>query len=173
MIVLAAILIAATAAPAAVSPALRAVAALQPTRGSAAHGTAAFERVEGGVRVVVQVSGLSPGAHGFHVHQTGDCSAPDASSAGGHFDPTSAPHAARESAERHVGDLGNLEADASGQASAEFIDRALALEGPCSILNRAVIVHEKRDDLKTQPTGDAGGRLACGVTRLEAPPTAR
>ena len=121
--------------------------------------------VDDGILVSAEVGGLSEGLHGFHIHETGDCSAPDALSAGGHYNPADAPHGAPEApgAERHVGDLGNLEAGADGRARYERVDSVLTLSGPTSIVGKAVIVHAGQDDFTTQPTGDAGPRLACGV----------
>jgi superoxide dismutase, Cu-Zn family len=146
----------------------RAGATLAPTQGQQAKGTVTFERKPTGVEVAVQLEGLKPGTHGFHVHEIGDCSAPDAKSAGEHFNPTSQPHAARDAAARHAGDLGNLEADASGKVQIKLIDSQVRLEGPQSILGKAVIVHEKADDYTTQPSGNAGARVACGVVKAEA-----
>lgn len=140
-----------------------AMAQLSPTQGNETQGKVTFTKVGDGIRVVADVSGLTPGKHGFHVHEKGDCSAPDASSAGGHFNPTGMQHGGRESGTRHVGDFGNLEADASGKAHAEFVDTQIAFEGPRSILGRGLIVHAQADDLATQPTGNSGGRVACGV----------
>jgi superoxide dismutase, Cu-Zn family len=102
------------------------------------------------------------------VHEKGDCSAPDAASAGGHFNPTGQPHAAREAPARHLGDLGNVEADASGKVQIKLVDPKLRLDGPESIVGKAIIIHEKADDYTTQPTGNAGGRVACGVVKAEA-----
>lgn len=113
----------------------------------------------------VELHGLDPGTHGFHVHEKGDCSAPDASSAGGHFNPTGAPHGAPDATRRHVGDLGNVVADRNGVVRTRGEDAHLTLRGPHSILDRAVVVHTGPDDLRSQPTGDAGGRLGCGVIR--------
>jgi Cu-Zn family superoxide dismutase len=141
----------------------KAIAVLHPASGSQVTGTVTFTKMDDGVQVVADVSGLAPGKHGFHIHQFGDCSAPDATSAGAHFDPTHQAHGAPDAAERHAGDLGNLEADASGKAHLEWKDKILKLSGDNSILGHAVIVHEKEDDLKSQPVGNAGGRLACGV----------
>jgi Cu-Zn family superoxide dismutase len=130
-----------------------------------------FTRVAGGVRVVAEVEGLAPGGrHGFHVHEFGDCSAADGMGAGGHFDPTGEPHAGPDHPRRHVGDLGNLEAGPDGRARYDRIDRRLALGGPRSVVGRAVIVHAKADDLVSQPTGDAGGRVACGVIGVARAP---
>lgn len=140
-----------------------AIAVLVPGADSKVTGTVTFTQEKDGVRVDADVRGLTPGAHGFHVHEKGDLSKPDLTSAGGHFNPTGHPHAARDAAERHIGDLGNLEAGADGWAKLSFVDSKLQLSGPHSIIGRAVIVHAKADDLKSQPTGDAGGRVAGGV----------
>ena len=141
----------------------KAIAVLSPASGSNVSGTVTFTKSGDGVKVVADVTGLKPGKHGFHVHEFGDCSAKDGASAGGHFNPTKHQHAGPDASERHMGDLGNLEADASGKARLEHTDKMLKLSGDNSIVGYAVIVHEKEDDLKTQPTGDAGGRIACGV----------
>jgi Cu-Zn family superoxide dismutase len=107
--------------------------------------------------------GFTPGRHGFHIHEFGDCSAKDLSSAGSHFNPAMKSHGAPTDEMRHDGDMGNVVADESGKTHLEYIDRKITLDGENSIIGRAVIVHEKEDDLKTQPTGNAGGRVACGV----------
>jgi superoxide dismutase, Cu-Zn family len=146
---------------------LRAVAQLQPTQGNNVRGTVRFLDEGGKVRVIAEIAGLTPGEHGFHVHENGDCSAPDASSAGGHFNPTNQPHAARDAEARHIGDLGNLTADANGRAQLDYVDPKLTLNGPNSIVGRAVIVHAGRDDLRSQPSGDSGARVACGTIELE------
>ncbi len=146
----------------------RAVAVLHPTEGSQVEGVVQFTRTAEGIRIEATVSGLTPGRHGFHIHQWGDCSAPDATSAGGHFNPTGQPHGAPDSATRHVGDLGNLEAGEDGMASYSRVDTVVAFSGPRSIIGRAVIVHAAEDDLTSQPTGNAGGRLACGVIGIAA-----
>lgn len=141
----------------------KAIAVLNPTKGSAVKGIVIFETVKGGTKVTAHISGLTPGKHGFHVHEYGDCSADDATSAGGHFNPGMMPHSMPSSEKRHAGDLGNVEADKDGNAHVEYVDTILSLSGANSVVGRGVIVHEKEDDLKTQPTGNAGGRLACGV----------
>jgi superoxide dismutase, Cu-Zn family len=152
------------AGKAATGGATKAMVKLAPTANQTARGEVTFTAEPGGgVKVVGTFSGLVYGEHGFHVHEKGDCSAPDATSAGGHFNPTGKPHAAREAAARHTGDLGNLKADPYGLARVEFVDTTLSLSGPESIIGKAVIVHEKADDFTTQPTGNAGGRQACGV----------
>jgi Cu-Zn family superoxide dismutase len=142
---------------------LRAVAVVRPTQGNTAEGTVEFTQEGTGVRVRVNLKGLAPGQHGFHVHEFGDCSAPDGASAGAHFNPGGEPHAGPDAHARHTGDLGNVEADKDGVVSFSYVDTRVSFSGSNSILGRGVIVHAKPDDLKTQPTGDAGGRQGCGV----------
>ena len=110
-----------------------------------------------------EINGLTPGKHGFHIHEKGDCSAADASSAGGHFNPTGMPHGGRRGSQRHLGDLGNITADKSGIARFAFTDGWITLAGVNSIIGHAVVVHAQADDLKSQPSGNAGARVACGV----------
>jgi Cu-Zn family superoxide dismutase len=141
----------------------KAIAVLHPTKGHAVSGIVTFTVVDNGVRVVADITGLTPGKHGFHVHEFGDCSSDDGSSAGGHFNPTGMPHAMPSSDKRHVGDLGNIEADSAGMAHVDYVDHMITFSGKTSVIGRGVIVHEKEDDLKTQPTGAAGARVACGV----------
>ncbi|MEI7981196.1 MAG: superoxide dismutase family protein [Bacteroidota bacterium] len=142
---------------------VKAVCMLYPTTGNLVTGIVTFTKIDGGVKVVADVQGLTPGKHGFHVHECGDCTASDGTSAGGHFNPGKMDHGAPVDMMRHEGDLGNLEADASGKAHLEFVDPVIQLDGPGSIIGRSMIVHAKEDDLKTQPTGNAGPRIACGV----------
>ena len=144
-------------------PAAKATVKLAPTANQTARGEVTFTAESGGVHVVGTFSGLVYGEHGFHVHEKGDCSAPDGTSAGGHFNPATKPHGARDAAARHAGDLGNLKADPYGLARVDFVDSTLSLSGADSIVGRAVIIHEKADDFTTQPTGNAGARQACGV----------
>jgi Cu-Zn family superoxide dismutase len=115
------------------------------------------------------VTGLTPGAHGFHVHEFGDCSMADGTCAGAHFNPTGAPHGGPDDARRHAGDLGNVKADESGKAIYKRVDKMLALNGPSSIIGRSIIVHAAPDDLKTQPSGNAGARVGCGVIGIADP----
>ncbi len=149
--------------------ATKAIAVLSSASGSKVSGTVTFTKDGDGVKVVADVTGLTPGKHGFHVHEFGDCSAPDATSAGGHYNPEKHRHADRTAADRHVGDLGNLEADDSGKAHLDWTDKMLTLSGDDSVIGLTVIVHEKEDDLKSQPVGNAGGRLACGVIGVAKP----
>ena len=145
------------------APVTRAVAVIAPLKGSGVHGTVTFESVEHGVRVTADLSGLVPGKHGFHIHDFGDCSSEDGSSAGGHFNPAGMPHSMPSSEKRHAGDMGNIEAGSDGKAHLEYVDGVMSLSGEHSIVGHAVIVHEKEDDMTTQPTGNAGGRIGCGV----------
>jgi superoxide dismutase, Cu-Zn family len=143
---------------------LKAIAVLHPTAGNKVSGTVTFTEVADGVQVHAEIAGLAPGKHGFHVHEFGDCSAPDASSAGAHFNPTNKPHGGPDATERHVGDMGNVEADASGKATLEYVDHQISLINDEQLAGvRSVIVHVKADDLKSQPSGDSGARVACGV----------
>lgn len=140
-----------------------AIAVLHPTEGSKVHGVVKFTKTGNNVTVTGEVSGLTPGLHGFHIHEFGDCSAPDGKSAGGHFNPTGADHGGPDSPKHHVGDLGNIEANEEGIATINVTSEMIEFEGDTSILGRGLIVHAGQDDLKSQPSGDAGGRVACGV----------
>jgi len=140
-----------------------AVAVLHATRGNSIQGIVKFTKERGGIRVVADIEGLAPGSHGFHIHEYGDCSAPDGTSAGGHFNPEGKPHGAPTSQIRHVGDLGNITANPEGKAHYEWTDPVITLTGTRSIIGRAIIVHADEDDLKSQPTGNAGPRIACGI----------
>jgi Cu-Zn family superoxide dismutase len=147
----------------------KAVAVLHPTEGNKVHGLVTFTKEGDKVKVVAHIEGLAPGKHGFHIHEWGDCSSKDGAAAGGHFNPSGMPHGAPAGAKRHEGDLGNIDADQSGKAHVEFTDSVLKLEGSNSIVGRGVIVHASPDDMKTQPTGNAGGRQACGVIGAAKP----
>jgi len=139
---------------------------LQPTQGSSVKGTVDVVTMGRGVHFTGTVTGLTPGKHGFHVHATGDCSAPDAASAGAHFNPDNKNHGAPSAPEHHAGDFGNVEADSSGTAKIDMHVNGLTLGAePNSILGKALIVHGGEDDLTTQPAGNAGARLACGVIK--------
>ena len=141
----------------------QAIAVINPTEGNEAQGTVEFTQEAGGVRVIANLTGLTEGDHGFHVHEKGDCSAADGTSAGGHFNPHDTVHGAPDDApERHVGALGNITADASGQATYNHLDTLLELDGDNSIIGLAVIVHALPDDF-SQPYGNAGPRVGCGV----------
>ncbi len=141
------------------------VAELKPTKGNKASGSVTLTAVDGKVSVVAEISGLAPGQHGFHIHEKGDCSSPDGKSAGGHFNPAKTDHGGPTAAAHHAGDLGNLVADDKGVAKATMtIDFVTIGTGAVNdAIGKAFIVHEKMDDMKTQPTGAAGARVACGV----------
>jgi superoxide dismutase, Cu-Zn family len=146
---------------------LRATAALQPTKGSKAFGEATFEQVGNKVRVIVFVQGLqAEREHGFHIHEAGDCSSGDGMSAKGHFNPHGKPHGDPKSAERHAGDLPALKAGKDGRAKLDVeMDVITLTAGPANIVGKGLIIHADPDDYKTQPTGNAGARLACGVIK--------
>ena len=154
----------ATAPPEEPAPS-RAEAVLSSLGDSGVTGKVTFTAVADGVEVEAHVNGLAPGKHGFHIHEVGDCSAEDGSSAGGHFNPMDVPHAGPDAEQAHAGDLGNVEADESGHAMKEMVSGRITVgDGSATdILGRSVIVHADADDLTSQPTGAAGGRLACGV----------
>ncbi len=147
----------------ATAPVTNAKVILKPTESNHVSGTVTFTAVEGGVKIVADVKNLTPGKHGFHVHEHGDCSAADGSSAGGHFNPTNKKHGGPDSPERHVGDFGNLVANENGEAHYERIDNVISLNGPDSIVGKSIIIHAGEDDLTTQPTGNSGARIACGL----------
>ena len=140
-------------------------ATLQPTKGNSTAGTVTFTQKGDKVQVVANITGLKAGQeHGFHIHDKGDCSSGDGMSAGGHFNPLGKPHAHPSTPNRHAGDLPALKADGSGSAKLSVeLDVISVTDGPTSIIGRGLIVHAQPDDYKTQPTGNAGARLACAV----------
>jgi Cu-Zn family superoxide dismutase len=144
----------------------RALAIITPTKGNSVHGVVTFEEVDKGIYIIANLTGIAPGKHGFHIHEFGDISSDDGSSAGGHFNPTGMSHSMPMSKKRHAGDMGNIEADSNGNAHLDYIDPVMELNGKYSIIGHAVIVHEKEDDFKTQPTGNAGARIGYGVIGL-------
>ncbi len=144
-----------------------AIAVISPASGSSCKGTVRFTDTESGMKVVADLEGLTPnGKHGFHVHEFGDCSAPDATSAGSHYDAEGTKHHGKPDDQmnmKHSGDLGNIEADANGKAHYEVTIQGVSIAGPrAPIVGRGVIVHAKPDDFG-QPVGNAGGRIGCGV----------
>jgi len=150
-----------------------AVAQLRPTEGQSVQGAVRFELASAGlesaemdgtgIEITGTIEGLSPGQHGFHVHEFGDCSAPDGSSAGDHFNPEAQPHGGPDDAARHIGDLGNLDVGEEGQLRLDVRDDRIRLSGRHSIIGRGLVVHANADDLESQPSGAAGPRVACGV----------
>jgi Cu-Zn family superoxide dismutase len=149
-----------------------AVANIAPAKGAATQpankevtGTVTFTQQANGVKVVTHLTGLSPGKHGIHIHEKADLSAPDLMSAGGHFNPEGHKHGAPDSEARHAGDLGNIEANADGKADLDETVTGLTIGdgGKDDIVGHSVIIHLKEDDLKTDPSGNSGGRIAGGV----------
>lgn len=141
---------------------------LRPTQGYQTSGQLSFAEEGDKVRVRGTITGLTPNSkHGFHIHQYGDCSAPDASSAGDHFAPEEKPHGEPGGEEHHAGDMKNLEANAAGVAEVDQVVEGVTLGGgnDADILGRAVVVHLAPDDYRTQPSGASGARIACGVIR--------
>ncbi len=143
----------------------RATAKLEPTRGNTTTGTVSFVQAGDVVKVSGTITGLKPGAeHGFHVHEKGDCSSGDGMSTGGHFNPGGKPHGNHGMGEHHAGDLPSLKADATGAAKFSFDSRTIRVGSTANdIVGKGLIVHRDPDDYKTQPTGNAGPRLACAV----------
>ena len=141
-----------------------AFASLTPTQGNNVRGLFVFHEMDGRLMVHAKVTGLKPGAeHGIHVHEKGDCASPDGTSAGGHFNPDGKPHGPQTAA-HHAGDMPALKADANGVADQKFsLSGPTVAEGPASLVGHAVIVHLSPDDYATQPTGNSGARIACGV----------
>jgi len=140
-----------------------AVATLTPIAGSNVRGIVMFHEKDGHLMVHAKLSGLAPGVHGFHLHDKGDCASPDGMSAGGHFNPTGQPHGP-QTGPHHAGDIPALTADASGNVDEHFmLDGPTVAAGPTSVIGHSVIVHANPDDYATQPTGNSGGRVACGV----------
>jgi Cu-Zn family superoxide dismutase len=146
---------------------VKATANLQPTKGSTVRGTVNFEQRGDKVRVAADVSGLRPnGEFGFHVHELGDCSSGDGMSAKGHFNPHGKPHGRAGAPERHAGDLPSIKAAKNGRAKLDVTLDGISIgSGPGNIIGRGLIIHADPDDYKTQPTGNAGARIACGVIK--------
>jgi len=148
---------------------LTAGAMIEARSGSSLAGEATFTEVEGGVKVVVTVRSAPAGSHAVHIHEKGDCSAPDAASAGPHFNPDGHSHGGPGDAQHHAGDFGNMEVGEDGGGTLEITTSGLTIaDGPRSVAGRAIIVHEKADDFVTQPTGNAGGRIGCGAIARRA-----
>ena len=143
-----------------------AVATLAPTKGNTTAGTVSFVQKGDKVVVTARVSGLAPGAHGFHIHEKGDCSSDDGMSAGGHFNPHANVHGNPSVPDHHAGDMPMLTADSYGEANLTAELDVIGIGGGAAdVIGRSVIVHKDPDDFKTQPTGNSGARVACGVIR--------
>ncbi|HEX2059197.1 MAG TPA: superoxide dismutase family protein [Thermoanaerobaculia bacterium] len=144
-----------------------AIANLSPTSGSNASGTVLLTQLgDGSVEVRVNLTGVPAGVHGFHIHEKGDCG-DNGNAAGGHYNPTNVAHGAPNADPHHAGDWGNVTADAQGNVNARFVTRSVTVtEGPTTAVGHAIILHANPDDLTTQPTGNAGARIACGVVQM-------
>lgn len=148
---------------------IEAEAVMKPTDGNKASGRVRFRATDDGVEVRIELAGLKPNSkHGFHIHEKGDCSAPDATSAGGHYAPNRNPHGLPPADKRHGGDMGNVAADDTGRVDLTETFRNFALTGDESVIGRAVILHAE-PDVGAQPTGAAGARIACGVIKASRP----
>ncbi len=150
---------------AAPEPSIRAKAMIAPASGSSLRGEAWFVSQGGTTTLEIKIAGATPGPHAMHLHDKGDCSAPDASSAGGHWNPTHQDHGPWGQIPFHLGDIGNIDVNEAGDGYLQLTTELweIGTGGEHDILGRAVIVHEKPDDFATQPTGAAGGRIGCGV----------
>ncbi|MBW3540042.1 MAG: superoxide dismutase family protein [Planctomycetes bacterium] len=148
----------------------QAIAVLRPTKGQNARGVVLFHQTEDGTRLRGRVMGLAPGKHGFHVHEYGDLRSPDGKSAGGHFNPAGHKHGRPGEAEHHYGDLGNIEANEEGVAMIDLHADWMKLH---FIIGRSIVVHSGPDDLESQPSGDAGDRVALGVIGIASEKDAR
>jgi superoxide dismutase, Cu-Zn family len=141
----------------------KAIVVLTPAEKSKVKGTITFMQEENGVKITGEIMGLTPGEHGFHIHEFGNISDVKGISAGGHFNPSKMKHGSPMDKERHEGDLGNITADKSGTVHLELTDSMIKLNGENSIIGRSVVVHAGKDDFITQPTGNSGDRIAFGV----------
>jgi Cu-Zn family superoxide dismutase len=137
-------------------------AVIEPKSNSQVKGNVYFTQLKDGVLVLAEIDNLTPGDHGFHVHEFGDCSAPDASTVGGHFNPTHHKHGGPDDPDRHLGDLGNITADSNGHAYFMRVDKVMSLNGANSIIGHAIIVHADKDDFVSQPAGNSGKKIGCG-----------
>jgi len=150
-------------ASAELSAPMAAGATIEARSGATLAGEATFTEADGGTKIVVSVRNAPPGPHAVHIHEIGDCSDPDAKSAGSHFNPDGHAHGGPADAQHHAGDFGNMEVGADGTGTLEIVSSGLTVaDGPRSVAGRAIIVHAKPDDFVTQPTGNAGGRIGCG-----------
>ena len=149
-----------------------AVARVAPTQGNTVTGSVALASSPEGVRITGAIQGLKPNAEfGFHVHEKGDCSAPDGSSAGGHFNPTQAQHGNPTSGAHHAGDMVNIRSNGEGVAQVDTTAAGTTLHGEpnTDVMGKAIVVHESPDDYATQPSGNSGKRVACGVIAAPSP----
>lgn len=147
----------------------KASAIINPSSGSAVSGTATFTQIGQKVRLRIQVENVSPGEHGVHIHENGDCSAPDGKSAGGHWNPTDVDHGKWGEGEFHLGDIGNIMVGEDGTGSIELVTDLweIGTGSDVDVVGKGIIVHADPDDFVSQPSGNAGARIGCGVIELE------
>ena len=150
-------------------PKADAVAVLMPSEGQMVSGVVTLTKVTGGVRIKADITGLSPGPHGIHIHQFGDCRSANGSLTGGHFNPDQQTHGEPGAENRHAGDLGNIVADQNGNASFDLVNPMISLQGDNGVIGRSVVVHAHEDNFNSQPDGASGERLACGAIGLAHP----
>lgn len=153
-----------------------AVATIHAAEGEEITGSVTFTKTSDGTEVQAELENLSTGKHGFHIHQYGNCSDRESfGSAGGHYNPTDQPHGAPTADQRHVGDMGNIPVGSDGLGELTYTDNIIKLNGKHSIVGRAVVLHAGEDDFESQPSGDAGSRVGCGVIGINStqPDTAR
>ncbi len=156
----------ADAPPAEAPPPAGASVQLAPTQGQTASGTLSLAAEGDSVHLTGSLQGLRPNSEfGFHIHEKGDCSAPDASSAGAHFNPTNAQHGNPQGESHHAGDMLNAKSDAQGSAQVDAVAKGVSLDSgaPNGVRGKAIVLHEKADDYASQPAGNSGARIACGV----------
>lgn len=148
-----------------------AVVNLEPKSGSDVRGNAWFKKGSMGLEVKVKIFNATPGLHGIHIHEFGDCSAADASSAGSHYNPTHLVHGKPDPKKYHAGDLGNIEVGRDGSGTLDIVIPQAHFNPEftdySNVIGKSLVVHEKTDDLKSQPSGDSGDRIACGVIAKE------
>lgn len=152
------------------SGAVSAFAVLEPVGSGGARGDASFIETEDGLEIVVTMTGLEPGQHGIHVHEVGDCTGPAEEMGGEHYNPDDAPHGAPadDQSSRHAGDFGNISADENGDGQLNLTADGLMVEGDRGVVGRAIIVHMNEDDFSSQPSGESGDAVACGVIEARA-----
>ena len=153
--------------PAGKGQAKKAVAIIESRSDSRVTGKATFHESKGRVTLKISIEGAEPGTHAVHLHEKGDCTAPDATSAGGHWNPTSENHGKWVVAPFHRGDIGNIEVGANGKGTFSLTTDLWTIGGPAEsdVIGKGIIIHAKADDFTTQPTGNAGGRVGCGVVQ--------
>lgn len=149
------------------APIIKATAVIHPTAGNITHGIVNFIKEKNGIRIKAEINGLTPGKHGFHIHEFGDCACADGTCTGSHYNPTNQPHGGPHSPQQHVGDFGNVVANEEGNAIYNELNTHISLNGPHSIIGRGIIIHADEDDLVSQPTGNAGARIGCGVIGID------